>query len=59
MFVHSNTALSHLTSHAKVGHVTCDNASSNKTMMREFAARLTDATGRDYDWTKHKIKYVI
>jgi hypothetical protein len=28
-------------------------------MMREFAAQLTDATGKDYDWAKRKIKYVI
>jgi hypothetical protein len=40
----------------KVGHVTCDNASNNWTMMREFAAHLKVATGKNYDWKQRKIK---
>lgn len=40
----------------KIGHVTCDNASNNETMMKEFAARLENATGTPYDWKEHKIK---
>jgi hypothetical protein len=35
---------------------TCDNASNNGTMMREFAARLKVATGKNYDWKQRKIK---
>jgi hypothetical protein len=42
----------------KVGHVTCDNASNNTTMMKEFAARLKNATGKKYTWKKRKIKSV-
>ena len=42
----------------KVGHVTCDNASNNRTMMKEFAARLKVTTGKKYDWKKRKIKCV-
>jgi hypothetical protein len=42
----------------KVGHVTCDNASNNSTMMKEFAARLKITTGNKYDWKKRKIKFV-
>ena len=43
----------------KVGHVTCDNASNNSTMMKEFAARLKITTGNKYDWKKRKIKFVV
>lgn len=39
----------------KVGHITCNNASNNPTMMKEFAARLKTATGRKYKWRKRKI----
>jgi hypothetical protein len=42
----------------KVGHVTCDNAANNSTMMKEFAARLKITTGRKYIWKKRKIKFV-
>ena len=46
-----------LCSTVKVGHVTCDNASNNSTMMKEFATRLKTATGNKYNWRKRKIKY--
>lgn len=42
----------------KVGHVTCDNASNNKTMMKALAVCLRTATGKGYDSKKRKIKYV-
>ena len=45
-----------LSSTVKVGHVTCDNASNNSTMMKEFAARLKTNTGKKYNWRKRKIK---
>ncbi|KAN0118456.1 hypothetical protein V8E52_005186 [Russula decolorans] len=38
-----------------IGHVTCDNASNNSTMMEEFAARLKASTGKKYKWRKQKI----
>jgi hypothetical protein len=41
----------------KVGHVTCDNASNNVTMMKEFAARLK-TTDKEYNWKRRKIKCV-
>jgi hypothetical protein len=43
----------------KVGHVTCDNASNNLTMMKEMAVRLKASTGKKYDWKKRKIKFVV
>jgi hypothetical protein len=43
----------------KVGHVTCNNASNNPTMMKEFVARLKATTGKKYNWKKRKIKFVI
>ena len=46
-----------LSSTVKVGHITCNNASNNPTMMKEFAARLKTATGKEYNWRKRKIKY--
>lgn len=48
--------LSHLFS--QVGHVTCDNASNNRTMLRELASRIKAATGIKYNWQEKKIKYV-
>jgi len=42
----------------KVGHVTCDNASNNSTMMKEFTARLKIITGKKYFWKRRKIKFV-
>ena len=42
----------------KVGHVTCDNASNNSTMMKELAVRLKISTGKKYYWKKRKIKFV-
>jgi hypothetical protein len=45
-----------LSSPSKIGHITCDNASNNSTMMEELAARLKAATGKKYKWYKRKIK---
>ena len=45
-----------ITHNYQIGHVTCDNASNNITMMKEFAARLENATGKVYKWKKRKIK---
>ena len=36
----------------KIGHVTCDNASNNLTMMEEFAAQLKALTDKRYKWHK-------
>src|SRR5882757_3054623 len=55
-FIITITFLSCLSSAAKVGHVTCDNASNNSTMMKEFSAQLKTATGKKYNWRKRKIK---
>ena len=43
----------------QVGHITCDNASNNVTMMKELAACLNTTTGKAYDWKARKIKSVI
>lgn len=43
----------------QVGHVTCDNASNNVTMMKELAVRLNTTTGKVYDGKVRKIKSVI
>jgi hypothetical protein len=51
-------ALLRLSSTLKVGHVTCDNASNNRTMMKELAARLKGTMGMEYTWEKRKIKSV-
>jgi hypothetical protein len=48
-----------LTDRLQIGHITCDNASSNSTMMQEVAACLRAATGRKYNWRKWKIKWVF
>jgi hypothetical protein len=45
-----------LSSTVKVGHVICNNASNNPTMMKKFAARLETTTGKKYNWKKRKIK---
>ena len=45
-----------LTNTLQIGHVTCDNASNNLTMMQELAVHLTRATGKKYNWRKQKIK---
>ena len=42
----------------KVGHITCNNASNNSTMMNELAMRLKNSTGEIYYWRKQKIKFV-
>jgi len=50
--------LSTIINDIKVGHVTCDNASNNRTMMTEFAVWLKVATGKEYDSKKRKLKCV-
>jgi len=52
-------SISHCNYAVKVGHVTCDNASNNSTMLKEFAARLKSITGKPYNWKNRKIKCVI
>ncbi|KAF8239860.1 hypothetical protein L208DRAFT_1235677 [Tricholoma matsutake] len=42
----------------KVGHITCDNANNNLTMMKEFAAQLKTTTGKKYNWRKRKINFL-
>jgi hypothetical protein len=42
----------------KVGHVTCDNASNNGTMLKELATRLHARTGKTYHWKKRRVKFV-
>jgi hypothetical protein len=41
---------------SKIGHVTCDNASNNFTMMEELATQLKASMGKKYRWRKRKIK---
>ena len=48
-----------LTGTSQIGHVTCDNASNNSTMMQEFATRLTTANDKVYNARQRKIKCVI
>ena len=40
----------------QLGHITCDNASNNGTMMQELANRIKHATKKKYDHKKRKIK---
>lgn len=48
----------YLPSVTKVGHVTCDNASNNTTMIKEFITRLRITMGKKYNWKKRKIKCI-
>jgi hypothetical protein len=50
----SNLAL--ITS-SKIGHITCNNASNNNTMMKEFARCYKGQTGQNYDVKKRHIRY--
>ena len=43
----------------QIGHVTCDNASNNSTMMQEFAIHLTTANNKEYNARHRKIKCVL
>ena len=58
MFFYLGDVPSNLLFAIKVGHITCDNASNNSTMMSELAARLKTSTGKTYYWRKRKIKFV-
>ena len=40
----------------KIGHVTCNNASNNDMMLKEFSKCLKITTGTQYNWTTKKIK---
>ncbi|KAJ3011030.1 hypothetical protein NUW54_g2304 [Trametes sanguinea] len=40
----------------KVGYVTCDNASNNATMMKEFATHIKNATGQEYDPEERRVR---
>lgn len=49
--------ISHLTFWiVQIGHVMCDNAKNNRTMLQEFANQVKKATGRNYPWQKCHIK---
>lgn len=43
----------------KIGHITCDNASNNFTIMEEFSAWLKALTGKRYKWHKQKVKWAL
>ena len=46
-------------SNLKVGHITCDNASNNVTMMKELATHLKSSTKKEYNWKERKIRFVF
>ncbi|PSR75311.1 hypothetical protein PHLCEN_2v9174 [Hermanssonia centrifuga] len=39
----------------KIGHVTCDNAKNNGTMLKEFAFRLEQKTGKPFDYIWRRV----
>lgn len=43
----------------QVGHVTCDNASNNGTMLEEFARLIEHETGKPFDPINRRIKCVL
>ena len=42
----------------KIGWVTCDNASNNSLMMTRFAEMVKQATGKEFDAVKRRIRWV-
>jgi hypothetical protein len=40
----------------QVGHISCDNAKNNGTMLQEFAIRMGTATKKTFNWRKRRIK---
>jgi hypothetical protein len=42
--------------HSQIGHVTCDNASNNGTMMYEFGRCYENKTGESFDVRKRHIR---
>jgi hypothetical protein len=42
----------------KIGWVTCDNASNNTLMMTHFAAMVRQATGKEFNAAKRRIRWV-
>lgn len=45
-----------LTVLCQVGHISCDNATNNGTMLQEFADRMRTATKKKFNWRKRRIK---
>ena len=43
------TCLLPSTEYFQIGHITCDNASNNNTMMKEFAGQFQKKTGQQFD----------
>jgi hypothetical protein len=41
----------------QIGHITCDNAANNNTMMAEFALRYQSKTGREFNVKRRHIRY--
>lgn len=46
------------TKYFQIGHITCDNACNNNTMLKEFAGRFQKKTGRRFDTRKRHIRSV-
>jgi hypothetical protein len=40
----------------QLGHVTCDNASNNGTMLQEFACLFKLRYKKEFPWCEHRIK---
>jgi hypothetical protein len=47
-----------LLSHVQIGHITCDNARNNDTMLEEFARCYHIKTQDDFDVQRRHIRYV-
>jgi len=58
MFISSAGKLTEYNS-SKIGHITCDNASNNGTMMKEWAFRYRQKTGRVFDIKQRHIRYAV
>jgi hypothetical protein len=43
----------------KIGHVTCDNATNNNTMMEFFAKYVEKRTNKPFPYEDHRIRYII
>jgi hypothetical protein len=50
------TNSSSLTRIVQIGHITCDNASNNNTMMTEFAKRYEEEVGKVFDVKRGHIR---
>ena len=58
MFISSAGKLTEYNS-SKIGHITCDNASNNGTMMKEWAFRYRQKTGCVFDIKQCHIRYAV